>query len=128
MIVTANLIGDLMNTSARGSKLTSMYVSPATLSKASVGWSDQQDTLNRAHKRLQDAALDMGSLGSRVTPAARAFLETWIDSLESQGNAAKWHADDLQHAAANYNATDAAANSEILALMPWDQRRMRPDS
>lgn len=107
-----------MNTSARGSRLTSVKVSPATLRKASLGWNDQQDTLNRARKQLLAAEDDVGALGSRVTAATKSFLGVWIEELEDQSDKAVRHADNLFYAAANYDAADSASSDDFVSLMP----------
>ena len=78
-----------------------------------------------AARRAQAAARRRGrrpALGDRVTPAAQAYVETWIDRAKQLADAAQRHAESLQGAAVTYTSVETHVESDLAELLPWLQR------
>jgi hypothetical protein len=94
----------------------------AALRSAASGWREQQGTLRGARSDLAGAEGSATAAGPRVQPALTAFLDTWVAQLRAHADAAERHADLLELAAADYDATDAATRGRLVDLLPWDSR------
>lgn len=78
--------------------------------------------LRGGRKRLLDAEATVPALGDRVTPAAQAYVETWIDRAKQLADAAQRHAESLQGAAISYTSVETHVESDLAELLPWLQR------
>jgi hypothetical protein len=94
----------------------------AALRGAASGWRDQQATLREARSDLAGAEGSASAAGTRVQPALAAFLDTWVGQLRAHADAAERNADQLDLAAADYDATDAATRARLVQLLPWESR------
>lgn len=94
----------------------------AALRSAATGWRGQQDRLRSARSDLAGAEGSVVAAGPRVQPALAAFLDTWIEQCRAHADASERHADQLDLAAADYDATDAATRARLVNLLPWDSR------
>jgi len=101
-----------------------LLVWPSALNDAADGWDDQAEALNQALSSLN--RVEASALGSRVSPAASAFLETWRTQLKARVAEAEAHADALRTSARSYQATDSASVDRMQELLPWDQRDLTP--
>lgn len=97
-------------------------VSVAALRAAGETWDDQAEVLRGGRKRLLDAEAAVPALGDRVTPAAQAYVETWIDRAKQLADAAQRHAEALQGAAVTYTSVETHVESDLADLLPWLQR------
>ena len=97
-------------------------VSVAALRAAAETWDDQAEVLRGGRKRLLDAEAAVPALGDRITPAAQAYVETWIDRAKQLADAAQRHAESLQGAAVTYTATETQVEASLADLLPWLQR------
>lgn len=97
-------------------------VRTAQLRSAAGGWRDQHDELQRARTKLAGVEGSTSAAGPRVQPALDAFLSTWIDELKKYADTAEHNSDNLDAAAADYDATDEATRAAMANLLPWDQR------
>lgn len=102
--------------------MSGMAARTATLRSAASGWREQHGTLRRARSDLAAAESTASAAGPRVQPALAAFLDTWVDQLRVHADAAERHADRLEEAAADYDATDARTRADLSRLLPWDAR------
>ncbi len=96
------------------------------LRAAAGGWREQQGTLRDARNGLAGAEASTAVVGARVAPALDAFLDAWVTHLADRAATAERHADDLDAAAADYDATDEASRQRLAQLLPWDQRGSAP--
>lgn len=96
------------------------------LRAAAGGWREQQGTLRDARNGLAGAEASTAAVGPRVKPALDAFLDAWILHLADLATTAERHADDLDAAATDYDATDETSRQRLAQLLPWDQRESTP--
>jgi hypothetical protein len=94
----------------------------AALRTAASGWREQQSTLRGARNDLARAEGSASAAGPRVQPALAAFLDTWVEQLRAHADASERHADLLELAAADYDATDAQTRARLVDLLPWESR------
>lgn len=92
----------------------------ASLVRAAHDWEDQSEVLNGARKSLSSASPPL--LGSRVAPAATAFLTARTEQLDVLRRRAALHADALDAARTDFLGTDRLTAEQARSLLPWDQR------
>jgi hypothetical protein len=96
------------------------------LRTSATEWDDQAAELRAARRSLADGSSATAELGSRVAPAAHAFLETWISGLKTHVEHAAAHSQSLSDATLTYQTTDADQAARLAGLMPWGDRALRP--
>lgn len=92
----------------------------ASLVRAAHDWENQSEVLNGARKSLSSASPSL--LGSRVAPAATAFLTAWTEQLGVLRRRAALHADALDAARIDILGIDRLTAEQARSLLPWDQR------
>ena len=97
------------------------------LRSAAAEWDDQAEELRGARRALNDGSSSVNELGSRVAPAAEAFLDAWIIGLAARVEDAAAQPISLSDAAASYQATDATQAAELANLLSWNDRDLRPE-
>ena len=102
----------------------SFLVWTAALTRAATGWDDQAEELSQAQSSMNK--VDAELLGSRVSGAATAFLETWRTEIRDRIAEAQGHADALRASAGSYQRADESAVSDLQRLLPWDDRGLEP--
>lgn len=96
----------------------------SALRRAATGWRDQAEGLDGPRRNLGQA--DAGLLGSRVGPAAEAFLTTWESRVRALGDRAERHADALDAATYDFLLTDAESVQQTRRLLLWQDRDTPP--
>ncbi|MRJ78006.1 hypothetical protein GEV29_15825 [Aeromicrobium sp. SMF47] len=102
----------------------SFVVWTAALTRAAAGWDDQAEALSQAQSSLNK--VDPELLGSRVSSAATAFLETWRTEIKDRVATAEAHADALRTSVGSYQQADDRAVQDLQRLLPWDDRGVEP--
>jgi hypothetical protein len=100
----------------------SMWTS--ALRRAATGWRDQAEGLDGPRRNLAQA--DTGLLGSRVGPAAAAFLTTWEERVRGLGDRAERHADALDATMFDFLLTDTESVQRTQGLLLWQDRDTPP--
>lgn len=98
-----------------------------SLRTAGAEWDDQAEELRKARRALDDGSSSVNELGSRVAPAAEAFLDAWITGLAARVDEAAEHSTALTDAASTYTTTDESRSAELASLLAWDDRNLRPE-
>jgi multidrug efflux pump subunit AcrA (membrane-fusion protein) len=102
----------------------SFLVWTAALTRAADGWDDQAEALSQAQSSLNK--VDAELLGSRVSGAAAAFVETWRTEIRDRIAEAQAHADALRASAGSYQRADESAVDSLQRLLPWSDRTLEP--
>jgi hypothetical protein len=95
-----------------------------TLLAASTAWQDCAEKLDGPRKNLAQAQPEL--LGSRVSPAASAFLTTWEQQVRNLRTRAAAHSDALAQTMYDFAITDAESVERTQQLLMWDDRATRP--
>lgn len=93
---------------------------------AKDAWEDQSEALDAPFRNLAQA--DPNLLGSRVGPAATAFLATWEARVDTLRRAASGHADALVGAMYDLRSADADNVQAIQDLLMWSDHDTEPYS
>lgn len=93
---------------------------------AQSAWEDQAEALHGPFRNLAQAEASL--LGSRVGPAATAFLATWEARVDTLRRAAAAHADALAGAAYDIHSADADSVQAVQDLLMWSDRDTQPFS
>lgn len=96
----------------------------AKLQATAKVWDDADERLTGAATSLGEA--DVALLGSRVAPAARAFVTTWAAEIRRLQKASSEHAEALRATSSSFRATDDESVQRAQTLMAWTQRDMTP--
>lgn len=96
----------------------------ARLRQAADVWDDSGERLTDAGTSLSQAQLE--TLGSRVEPHAKAFLDTWSAELRRLAAAADEHAAALRDSATLFSIADRLSVQESQELLPWVERDATP--
>ncbi len=100
------------------------WVDPEVLRQAAGVWADQVEELHAAVARLETASASVDSLGERVAPSARRFLQTWHDAARQLAGDAQAHGNALAEAGRTYAVLDAEAATAFRALLSWQKRHI----
>jgi hypothetical protein len=96
------------------------------MTRARSAWEDQSEALHGPLRNLSQAEPLL--LGSRVAPAASAFLSTWESRVDALRRAASDHADALAGASYDIHSADAEAVQAVQELLTWPHRDTPPFS
>jgi hypothetical protein len=96
----------------------------ATLSAARTAWDDQAEALDGPYRNLAQTTPSL--LGSRVGPAAEAFLTTWEQRVRQLGRDASSHADALAASMYDFLLTDAESVQRTQDLLMWGDHDTPP--
>lgn len=96
----------------------------AAVRRAAAGWRGQAEGLGGPRRTL--AQTEAGLLGSRVGPAAEAFLTTWEIRVRSLSERAERHADSLDAATFGLIQADAESVQRTQRLLLWQDRTTSP--
>lgn len=98
----------------------------AALREARDAWDEQAEALAGPRKNLLQAESSL--LGSRVGPAAEAFLSTWEQQVDRLRQDAAGHADALAQTMYDVLVTDAETVERTQQLLMWEDRNTPPVS
>lgn len=102
----------------------SLHVYLAALARAAQGWEDQGQVVRGGRKSLGD--VDASQLGSRVQPAAQAFIDTWMTEIKRLEDAAVDHSEALRDASLLFQQSDQDVVERSQQLMTWTDRNVSP--
>lgn len=94
------------------------------LRRARDAWEEQSEALAGPRKNLLQAEPSL--LGSRVGPAATAFLDTWAKQVDRLRQDAAGHSDALAQTMYDFLITDAEAVESTQQLLLWEDRDTTP--
>lgn len=100
----------------------SLYVYLEALSRSARSWEDQGDVVRGGRKSLGE--VDASLLGSRVQPAAQAFIDTWMTEIKRLEDAAGNHAQALRDASLLFQQSDRDVVERSQRLMSWTDRNV----
>ncbi len=98
----------------------------ATLHSTARDWDDAQERLTGVSTSLAEA--DVALLGSRVAPAARAFVAAWEAEIRRLQQRTGQHAQALRDTATGFRSSDQEVVERNQTLLAFVDRDMTPSS
>lgn len=102
----------------------SLQVYLAALARSAQGWEDQGEVVRGGRKSLGE--VDASLLGSRVQPAAQAFIDAWMTEIKRLEDAAVDHGEALRDASLLFLQSDQDVVERSQQLMSWTDRNVSP--
>lgn len=102
----------------------SLYVYLDALNRSAQAWEDQGEVVRGGRKSLGE--VDASLLGSRVQPAAQAFVDAWMKEIKRLEDAAVDHGEALRDASLLFQQSDQDVIERSQQLMAWTDRNVSP--